>query len=229
MSYSRFTQYVHYIYPGVRLTRTAEDLCDCCVRLDIFLQQPDLSEDEIQAILLEKKTHIDEAIAQRRFVSSFIKEYITLHAPNQSIPNEIIPDTIQADDYGGGISMPYYGHSRPSADYFNSNLMIQNFVVADITHGINNVYFYDERGQDKNADVLCSLRLLYHLKTIQRNACNGVTAAEVSFSLLDNCVGQNKSKVVMMFFAMLSIIIPYKKVVLCFLLPGHSHNIADRV
>ncbi|KAE9146939.1 hypothetical protein PF004_g33001, partial [Phytophthora fragariae] len=33
----------------------------------------------------------------------------------------------------------------------------------------------------------------------------------------------------MMFFAMLSVIFPYKKVVLCFLLPGHSHNIADRV
>ncbi|EEY58684.1 uncharacterized protein PITG_10803 [Phytophthora infestans T30-4] len=91
--------------------------------------------------------------------------------------------------------MPYYGHSRPSADYFNSNLMTQNFVVADITNGIKNVYFYDERGKDKNADAVCSL-------------------PEVNFSLLDNCVGQNKSKV---------------KVVLCFLLPGHSHNIADRV
>ncbi|KAE9167877.1 hypothetical protein PF005_g28613, partial [Phytophthora fragariae] len=32
-----------------------------------------------------------------------------------------------------------------------------------------------------------------------------------------------------MFFAMLSVIFPYKKVVLCFLLPGHSHNIANRV
>ncbi|ETP53628.1 hypothetical protein F442_01495 [Phytophthora nicotianae P10297] len=28
---------------------------------------------------------------------------------------------------------------------------------------------------------------------------------------------------------MLSVVFPYKKVVLCFLLPGHSHNIADRV
>ncbi|EEY61847.1 uncharacterized protein PITG_13797 [Phytophthora infestans T30-4] len=41
--------------------------------------------------------------------------------------------------------------------------------------------------------------------------------------------GQNKSKVVMKFFAMLSVVFPYKKVVLCFLLPGHSHIIADRV
>ncbi|EGZ06120.1 hypothetical protein PHYSODRAFT_531244 [Phytophthora sojae] len=28
---------------------------------------------------------------------------------------------------------------------------------------------------------------------------------------------------------MLSIVFPYRKVVLCFLLPGHSHNVADRV
>ncbi|KAG2799737.1 hypothetical protein PC118_g20650 [Phytophthora cactorum] len=33
----------------------------------------------------------------------------------------------------------------------------------------------------------------------------------------------------MMFFALLSVIFLYKKVVLCFLLPGHSHNVADRV
>ncbi|OWZ12487.1 hypothetical protein PHMEG_00014342 [Phytophthora megakarya] len=45
---------------------------------------------------------------------------------------------------------------------------------------------------------------------------NGVVPAGISFSLLDNCVGQNKSKVVLMFFAMQSVVFPYK-------------NIADRV
>ncbi|ETM35588.1 hypothetical protein L914_17531 [Phytophthora nicotianae] len=65
---------------------------------------------------------------------------------------------IQAEDFGGGILMPYYGHCRSSADYFNSNLMLHNFVVADV----NNVYFDDERGQGKNVDAICSLRLLYH-------------------------------------------------------------------
>jgi hypothetical protein len=132
---------------------------------------------------MEKRMHLDEAISQRRFVSSFIKNYSSLHAPEQCLPDVIIPDTvdadgdeadddinseghqssspcrvqIQAEDYGGGISMPHYGHARPSADYFNSNLMIQNFVVADITNKRNSVYFYDERGQGKNADALCSL------------------------------------------------------------------------
>ena len=28
-----------------------------------------------------------------------------------------------AKDYGGGIAIPHYGCKRPSADYFNSNLM----------------------------------------------------------------------------------------------------------
>ncbi|EEY66715.1 uncharacterized protein PITG_17266 [Phytophthora infestans T30-4] len=125
--------------------------------------------------------------------------------------------------------MPHYGHSRPSSIYFNSNLIIQNFVVADITNKRNNVYFYDERAQGKGADALCSLRLLYHLSPLRNDARNGVPPAEISLSLLDNCVGQNKSKVVMKFFAMLSVVFPCKKVLLCFLLPGHSHNIADRV
>jgi hypothetical protein len=239
LSYSRFTQYVHFYYPGVRLTRTAEDVCDCCVRLDILLQQPDITEDEKQTILVEKRTHFDEAIDQRRFVSTFIKDYTSLHAPEQLLPPVVIPDTfddngnaeeaehdrgsegderlnedsarqycrvqIQAEDYGGGISMPHFGHSRPSADYFNSNLIIQNLVVADISNKQNNVFFYDERAQGKNADALCSLRLLYHLSTLQKNARNGIPAAEISFSLLDNCVGQNKSKVVMMFFAGISV------------------------
>ncbi|EGZ17422.1 hypothetical protein PHYSODRAFT_462936, partial [Phytophthora sojae] len=31
LSYSRFTQYKRYYFPGVHLKRTAEDVCDCCV------------------------------------------------------------------------------------------------------------------------------------------------------------------------------------------------------
>jgi hypothetical protein len=44
--------------------------------------------------------------------------------------------------------------------------------------------------------------------------------------ILDNCVEQNKSQLVMQFFALLSIMF-YTKVVLIYLILGHSHNIAD--
>ena len=249
LSYSRYTQYFHFHFPGLRLTRSKEDVCDCCVRLDIQLSRDDLSDEERIAIKLEKGTHLNAAVAQRRFISTFVREYVKLHAPDQDIVIDVIPDMlnddpppepivpganhvriqIQAEDYGGGIAMPHFGHTRPSCDYYNSNLIIQNFVVADITNKRNNVYFYDERAQDKGADALCSLRLLYHLTRLLEDVGAGVTPAEISLSLLDNCVGQNKSKVLFMFFALLSIVFPYKKVVLCFLLPGHSHNIADRV
>ncbi|KAE8961916.1 hypothetical protein PR001_g29887, partial [Phytophthora rubi] len=262
ISYSRFTQYVHFHYPGVRLTRSAEDVCDCCVRLKVQLSRDDISEEERVELCKAKNMHLSAAIAQRRFVSTFIKSYVAVHAPHQAAVGDALPDVydeahleplvpisyhderrdeqpatsapppivlIQSEDFGGGISMPHYGHTRPSVDYFNSNLIIQNFVVADITNGTNYVYFYDERAQGKGADAFCSLRLLYHLTALPKSVSDGTAAPEISFSVLDNCVGQNKSRVVMMFFAFLSVVFPYKKVVLCFLLPGHSHNIADRV
>ena len=76
--------------------------------------------------------------------------------------------SLQAEDYGGGLALPHYGFRRPSADYFNSNLMSYNFVVADITGDINNVFSYDERDQGKGADALCSMRMRYHLRKMQQ-------------------------------------------------------------
>ena len=61
---------------------------------------------------------------------------------------------LQAEDYGGGIALPHYGYRRPSVDYFNSNLMSYNFVIADISSGENNVFFYDERDKAKEL-TLC--------------------------------------------------------------------------
>jgi hypothetical protein len=41
--------------------------------------------------------------------------------------------------------------------------MMQNFIISDITANRNNVLIYDERGQGKGADALCSFHLLFHL------------------------------------------------------------------
>jgi hypothetical protein len=69
---------------------------------------------------------------------------------------------IQIKDFGGSFTMPHYGHLRPSADYFNSNMLVSNFVVANLTSDNANVFFYDERVQGKDVDALCSLRFTYH-------------------------------------------------------------------
>ena len=105
-----------------------------------------------------------------------------------SIKKKLCHVQLQAEDYGGGIALPHYGFRRPSADYFNSNLMGYNFVVADISGGVNNVYFYDERHQGKGADALFSLRMRYHLKKLKLYEEQGLTP-QLCMSLLDNCVG----------------------------------------
>ena len=61
-------------------------------------------------------------------------------ADNANADNEVAPGgrdpktdslaisgvALQAEDYGGSIALPHYGFRRPSADYFNSNLMCYN-------------------------------------------------------------------------------------------------------
>jgi hypothetical protein len=119
-------------------------------------------------------------------MSTFVKEFIKQHILDKPVPRTIILDSydddrahdagdidmtsttvvptiqIQIKDFGGSFAMSHYGHLWPLADYFNSNLMVLNFVVADLTNESANMFFYDEQAQGKDANVLCSLRFTYH-------------------------------------------------------------------
>jgi len=112
---------------------------------------------------------MDVAINQRRTMLTFVKEFVKQHVLDQPVPHIIILDSydddhahdagdinmtsttvaptiqIQIKDFSGNFAMPHYGHSQPSTDYFNSNLMISNFVVADLTSDSADVFFYDKR------------------------------------------------------------------------------------
>ena len=242
LSYNRFTEYIHYFFPGLRLSRTVEDACDACIRIETQLQDPDLNSFDQEALQLELKSHLDATKNQRSAMNEFIKMFVNKNSPHQLLPEVILPEyiddefecvcddimnpkvLIQAEDYGGSLVFPFYGFVRPSADYFNSNLIIHNFVIANISTGNNYVQFYDERGQDKCGDALCSLRLRYHLMQISGHE----ERPTMSLSIKDNCVGQNKSNITFQFSALKSLIF-YECVVSLFLIPGHSHNIADRV
>ncbi|XP_075914241.1 uncharacterized protein LOC142908003 [Petromyzon marinus] len=247
VSYSRWIQYVHVFYPGLRLARTADDACDCCARLDARLARGDLPADERERLLQEKNLPLAAAVAQRRTVSAFVREYVERHAPGQDVPAAVVPDhcddgepgaadsargpsrpptvRVQVEGFGGSFAMPHCGHVRPSADRFDSSLALRNFVLADVTSGVNSVIFYDERGQGKDADALCSLRFVHHMRLLGRRPGAMPTTL---VAILDNRVGQDKSQVAFMFFALLSVLF-YRKVVLLYLPPGHSHNQADRV
>ncbi|XP_075924826.1 uncharacterized protein LOC116944800 [Petromyzon marinus] len=232
ISFSRWTRDVHQLYPGLRLARSAEDVCDCCVRIGIALASDDIADDERERLGAELKMHLHDAIAQRRAVSSFVKDCVAQHAPGQRVPcSIIIPDSvdgavgdddrasdgasdgdssssmpliqIQIEDFGGSFSMPHYGHERPSPDYFNSNPMMRNFITADVTRGIDHVVLYDERTQGKEAEAMCSLRFQYHHNMLIKR---GAAMPQTLLVVLDNCVGQNKSHIVMQIFATLSIL-----------------------
>ena len=264
VSYERWLQYVHYHFPGLRLSRTTGDLCDACTRIDIELLRTDLSDEDRNALFQQKEMHMEAAIIQRQAMSFFIKQYVKNNNSTQILPDHILPEylpevegtteeedqherklvdqsddeakvtsaeiptvIIQAEDFGGSLNLPFYGFNRPSCDYFNSNLLIHNFIIANINENRNFVWFYDERGQDKGSDTLCSLRMYYEL-TLWEKYRHNENRPSISLRILDNCVGQNKSNTIMKFFALLSLLF-YRKVTLVFLIPGHSHMVADRV
>jgi hypothetical protein len=59
-----------------------------------------------------------------------------------------------AEDYGQSVALPHFGFRRPSADYFNSNLMVHLFVMADISRKQNKIMMYDEQCMGKEKDAL---------------------------------------------------------------------------
>ena len=95
--------------------------------------------------------------------------------------------------------MPHYGYSEPNVNYFQSNLIFQNFVISDISNRVNNVLLYDERHQGKGCDAVSSLRMRHHLQTKDKMIAEGITP-QLCMTLLD------KSNAVMQFFCMLSIL-----------------------
>jgi hypothetical protein len=131
------------------------------------------------------------------------------------------------EDFAGNFTSPWYGSVvRPGADYYASKLKLYCFIIADISRNVNYVKLYDERAMGKDANALCSLRFVHHLT--QLNCTPVDLRPTILFEVLDNNVGQNKSQVVFMFFALLSMTLYREGVVLLFLCAGHSHMAPDR-
>jgi hypothetical protein len=82
--------------------------------------------------------------------------------------------------------MLHYGHLRPSADYFNSNFMVSNFLVIDLTNNNINVFFYDERAQGKDVDALFSLQFTYHLEKFKMLLSRKIGMPKILLVILNN-------------------------------------------
>jgi hypothetical protein len=142
-------------------------------------------------------------------------------------PAKVDKVQLVCEDFAGNFVTPWYAAERPSADYYASKLKLYYFIVADISRNVNYVKLYDERAMmGKDANTLCSLRFVLHLK--QLNGTSLDARPNILFEVLDNNVGQNKSQVVFMFFALLSMTLYPDGVTLLFLCAGHSHMAPDR-
>ena len=82
VSYKRWLQKVHVLFPVLRTSRSKEDVCDCCVRIAIKLLDPDLSAEDKVSLEAEKAMHLKEAIVKRKAWSNFVKEYLKRVDPN---------------------------------------------------------------------------------------------------------------------------------------------------
>ena len=247
-SYNRFNEYWKFYFPYLRCTRLASDACGPCVRISITLKDPNISKDEKKELETQKSMHIAVAKAQRKFMSSAVSASISSWVLEEGDLKDVLfvlgnlDDTdsrdiehdsklrnviVQCEDLGQSIAMPHYGYEQPGLDYFNSNLMMHEFVVADRVSNRNTVYFYDERVLKKDGESMCILRLYDHLFKLEKYLTSRTPSPKSYIAVMDNCCGQNKSKTVMMFFQLLSILF-YENIALNYLLPGHSHMAADR-
>ena len=96
-----------------------------------------------------------------------MKGLVQLKDPNQKLPGIFLPDYIEepvtipvdeqeekqneqmmvcagsvlvnCEDFGGSLAFPHYGFSRPSKDYYASNLILHNFVISDAASGISHI------------------------------------------------------------------------------------------
>lgn len=134
------------------------------------------------------------------------------------------------EDYGGNFCLPWFGARRPGIDYYLSNLAIYMFVIFNLTSGINSIYLCDERAMGKNGDAMCSSRFIYQLRLyIQASTSSALsTFPDTLHIIMDNCVGQNKSQVVLMFMSFLSMTF-YTRAICYYLVSEHSHMCPDRV
>ena len=132
-------------------------------------------------------------------------------------------------DFSGNLLLPSYQTSRPGVDYYSSKLHLYSFVICDVSTNTNYVYVHDQRLAGKDLNAMCSLRLQHHLIEVRITKESLQPLPTQLFQCMDNNVGQNKSQIVFMFFALLSLTLYPEGVTLSFLTSGHSHFIPDRV
>ena len=108
--------------------------------------------------------------------------------------------------FGAGLALPRYGGDQSNADYYASNLIVNNMNFVNCANSECVIYYYEERVAGKNGNSVTSLRWKNLCQfIIQKKEQELLPTAEVK--ILDNCVGQNKSNTTHKFSMLVSLFI----------------------
>ena len=130
------------------------------------------------------------------------------------------------EDASGCIPMPLRKNFQPSRDYFTSKVTLNLEIMALPTEGTAYLYLMDGRLSKKNANAMCTMRWKFFQSLLSNTRGRAFDAV---FRIRDNLVSENKSRQVLLFDIVVSVLCGHRGGVTCFLLPGHSHFYADSV
>ena len=86
MTLGTFREYRIWLFPGHCLSWKKEDVCDHCVRLKIVINNPLSTPEDKEKAKKELEVHNDAAVAQRRAIKHFTKQYMSsLNLPPQPV------------------------------------------------------------------------------------------------------------------------------------------------
>ena len=79
-------------------------------------------------------------------------------------------------------------------------------IISPTQKGPSKVYLYDEETGGKGANEVCSIRWNNMKENWNMHEMNNIPHPSIHLAILDNCTGQNKSKLVFKFEAFLTFI-----------------------
>lgn len=129
-----------------------------------------------------------------------------------------------AEDATGSMTLPMREHFTPAADYYSQKLTITAEIFAMPVERKCCVHLIDNRISLKSGHLFCTMRYRF----FQWIARTREKLPDFYWGVRDNLVKENKSMQVLYFFIMMTVLLNMKGGCACYLLPGHSHNAADR-
>ena len=186
-----------------------------------LLQEPIKQEIQID----EWKKHCDEYRSQREYVIKIAQDAKTDYSNDIPWPKR---QYSFCSDYCQNMDIPHFIQEQPSETYYYSPLNISCFGCCDFATDKLDAFVYDEGEGKKGGNNVCSL---IYKKLVDDGIMDLAKKHGPGKQLtltFDNCVGQNKNRMVLRFAQYLVDCCIFKRVEAIFLIMGHTKNICDR-